>query len=108
MMCIFLTWRKVKIWPVSKEPSTATFENLSETFGVVLKRFRKTNDLSQMKLAMEAGMHLNALGNLERGVRNPSLRTVFLLCAALKVSAGDFIAAIEAEQKKPLKRRMSR
>jgi transcriptional regulator with XRE-family HTH domain len=48
-----------------------------------------------MKLAMEAGMHLNALGNLERGKHNPSLQTVFILCRALGVPVGEFTGAVE-------------
>lgn len=48
-----------------------------------------------MKLAMEAGMHLNALGNLERGKRNPSLHTIFVLCKALNVTVAKFLAAVE-------------
>ena len=71
------------------------FNELPETFGRVLKKYRQRKDWSQMKLAMEAGMHLNALGNLERGQRNPSLRTVFVLCKALGVSVAEFMAAVE-------------
>jgi transcriptional regulator with XRE-family HTH domain len=59
--------------------------DLPETFGRVLKKYRKRKKWSQMKLAMEAGMHLNAQGNLERGKHNPSLQTVFILCRAFKV-----------------------
>ena len=48
-----------------------------------------------MKLAMEAEMHLNALGNLERGKHNPSLQTVFILCRALNVQVAEFMGAVE-------------
>ena len=48
-----------------------------------------------MKLAIEAGMHLNALGNLERGVHNPSLQTIFVLCEALKISVAEFMTEVE-------------
>lgn len=48
-----------------------------------------------MKLAIEAGMHLNALGNLERGEHNPSLQTIFVLCKALRVSVAEFMAEVE-------------
>jgi transcriptional regulator with XRE-family HTH domain len=69
--------------------------DLPETFGQVLRKYRKRKKWSQMKLAMEAGMHLNALGNLERGKHNPSLQTVFILCRALGVSVGEFMTAME-------------
>ena len=71
------------------------FNDLPKTFGSVLRKYRTRKKWSQMKLAMEAGMHLNALGNLERGLRNPSLRTVFVLCKALGVSVAEFMAAVE-------------
>jgi len=69
--------------------------HLPDVFGRVLRRYRLRKDWSQMKLAMEAGMHLNALGNLERGQRNPSLQTIFLLCQALGVSVAKFMADVE-------------
>ena len=52
-----------------------------------------------MTLAIEAGMHLNALGNLERGVRNPSLQTIFVLCSALGVGVGKFMSDVESEMR---------
>ncbi len=60
-----------------------------------MREYRKRKGWSQMKLAMEAGMHLNALGNLERGKRNPSLQTIFLLCQALGVSLAEFMDGVE-------------
>ncbi len=55
--------------------------------------------MEQMKLAIEAGMHLNAVGNLERGQRNPSLQTVFLLYQALGVSVAEFMGEVEKNQR---------
>ena len=69
--------------------------DLPTAFGQVLKKYRKQKKWSQMKLAMEAGMHLNAVGNLERGKRNPSLQTVFIICRALGASVGPFMAEVD-------------
>ena len=74
--------------------------DLPETFGQVLRKYRKRKKWSQMKLAMEAGMHLNALGNLERGKHNPSLQTVFILCRALGVPVGEFVRTVEGASPK--------
>lgn len=71
------------------------FNELSTAFGQVLRKYRTHKKWSQMRLAMEAGMHLNALGNLERGKRNPSLHSIFVLCKALNVSVAKFMAAVE-------------
>ena len=68
---------------------------LPEAFGEVLRAHRAHKKWSQMKLANEAGLHLNQIGNLERGKRSPSLQTVFLLAKALKVPAAEIVAAVE-------------
>jgi transcriptional regulator with XRE-family HTH domain len=69
--------------------------DLPTAFGAELRKLRKAKGWSQMKLAMEAGLHLNALGHLERGARTPSLHTVFALCRALEVPAAVLIASVE-------------
>jgi len=69
--------------------------DLPTAFGVELRKLRKAKGWSQMKLAMEAGLHLNALGHLERGERTPSLHTVFVLCRALEVPVAALIASVE-------------
>lgn len=48
-----------------------------------------------MTLAMHAGLHLNAVSNLERGLRSPTLQTVFLLSQALGVPASTLVAEVE-------------
>jgi transcriptional regulator with XRE-family HTH domain len=68
---------------------------LPSAFGQVLRQFRTKKGWSQMQLAMEAGLHLNALGNLERGQRSPTLQTTFALAKALDIPAVKFIAAVE-------------
>lgn len=50
-----------------------------------------TRGLSQECLAERAGLHTNTIGLLERGLRQPSLYTVFQLAQALNVSPTDFI-----------------
>ncbi len=71
------------------------FDDLPIAFGQALRKCRTHKKWSQMKLAMEAGMHLNALGNLERGKRNPSLHTIFILCRALDISVAKFMTGVE-------------
>jgi transcriptional regulator with XRE-family HTH domain len=48
-----------------------------------------------MDLATRAGLHLNALSNLERGKRSPSLHPVFIIARALGIPASKLIAAVE-------------
>lgn len=68
-----------------------TESELPIAFGKALRKFRKQKGWSQMRLASEAGMHLNALGNLERGKHNPSLVTIFVLSRALGVNVSDLL-----------------
>ncbi|MFT3784334.1 MAG: helix-turn-helix transcriptional regulator [Nibricoccus sp.] len=73
------------------KPSTS----VATAFGLVLRKHREAKGWSQMQLAMEADMHLNAVGNLERGTHNPSLRTVFILCRAMGVPTDKFVKEVE-------------
>ncbi len=50
-----------------------------------------------MTLATKAGLHLNAVGHLERGQRSPTLPTVFALCRALEIPVAKFFAALEKQ-----------
>jgi len=48
-----------------------------------------------MKLAEEADMHINAIGNIERGIQIPSLETILLLGRALGVPAATLVDEVE-------------
>lgn len=75
-------------------------QELPEAFGKVLCRYRERKGWSQMTLATKAGLHLNAVSNLERGKRSPSLYTVMVLSRALGVSASRLVAAVERAEPK--------
>lgn len=56
-----------------------------------VRRLRDEAGLSQEQLAFDAGMKRSYLSDLERGVRNPSVRAVGRLAAALNVPAADLL-----------------
>lgn len=58
-------------------------------FGKHLKKLREENGWTQEELADKAGMHFTYIGQIERGVRNPSLINLHKLAKALKVTAGE-------------------
>ncbi|HRD26791.1 MAG TPA: helix-turn-helix transcriptional regulator [Caulobacter sp.] len=62
--------------------------------GREIRRHRKALNLSQEALAERAGLHRNYIGFLERGERNPSASTVFLLARVLGVSTAELVAGI--------------
>lgn len=68
---------------------------LQVNFGNVLRLHRENKGWSQMKLAMEANLHLNALGKIERGEQNPTLHTIQLLSNALGIKMSQLIAEVE-------------
>jgi len=60
-----------------------------------LRSVRESRDLSQEELAARAGYHRTYIGQLERGEKSPSLRTIFNLSAALEVSPSVLIRRVE-------------
>ena len=56
-------------------------------FGIRLKSEREKQNLTQQALAAKAHTKQDYIAQIERGARNPSLRTLINLLAALDVSA---------------------
>lgn len=67
-------------------------ESIAKNLGSNIKKFRLEKGLSQEHLALRAGVHPAYLGRLERGEKCPTLDTVFKICEALDVPAGDLIS----------------
>lgn len=61
--------------------------------GNVLRDLRKERGFSQQALALECDMDRTYYGGIERGERNPSLKNVYKLCKALKISAAELFRA---------------
>lgn len=61
--------------------------DIKKQFGSNLRKLRQEKNLTQEELAYRAGMHFTYIGQIERGVRNPSLINLFKLSKALQVSA---------------------
>lgn len=64
---------------------------LKEDFGENLRKFRLGSNLTQEKLALEAGLSLRFIQNLESGERQPSLETLFKLARALNTSPEELV-----------------
>jgi len=56
------------------------------------KRFRLASGLSQEKLSELSGLTQQYISDLERGLRNPTVVTLYELAVALKVSPVELIA----------------
>jgi len=67
----------------------------ASAFGRLLRKRRTDRGLSQEALAAKAGYERAFISLVELGKRNPSLRTVFDLCAALDIRPSIFIRQVE-------------
>jgi len=64
-------------------------------FGRVLRNIRKDSKISQDDLGAKSGYHRTYIGQLERGEKSPSLRTLFNLAASLGVSPSTIVKGVE-------------
>lgn len=80
-------------------------------FGMRLKRERERQGLSQQTLAAKALTRQDYIAQIERGVRNPALRTLMNIVAALDVSADHLIYGVtvseDGDEKKVLVKEFS-
>lgn len=70
-------------------------QQIAATFGRVLREQRLAAGMSQEGLALNALVDRTFVSQLERGVRQPTLTTVFRLAAALGVAPADLIQRME-------------
>jgi len=58
---------------------------LQTKFGKAVRQFRLANGLTIEALAQDAGIWYSYLGEIERGMRNPSLAVIGALAGSLRV-----------------------
>lgn len=66
-------------------------------FGLVLRELRKRQGLSQEKLAQVAEMERNYVSLLERGQNSASVKNIFSLAKALKITVAEFMGMVESK-----------
>jgi transcriptional regulator with XRE-family HTH domain len=64
-------------------------------FGRNVARIRVERGLSQDKLAEKADLDRTYLSGIERGVRNPGIKTVLRIAQALNVPVDDFCKGVK-------------
>lgn len=67
-------------------------------FGQAVRKRRMELDLSQEGLAERADLHRTYVADIERGVRNISLRNIHKLAQALEMSIADLFASFPADK----------
>lgn len=66
-------------------------EEIKIKFGKHLRKLREERGWTQEDLADKAGMHFTYIGQIERGLRNPSLVNLERLAKALGINAGKLL-----------------
>jgi transcriptional regulator with XRE-family HTH domain len=66
-------------------------KRLSIAFGQQLKKIRESKGLSQFKAAEKSGMEAGNFGKYESGRREPGLKTLFTIAAALEIKPGELL-----------------
>ena len=75
---------------MSKRDQTLTL------FGRNVARFRNKCGFSQDTLAEKADLDRTYISGIERGVRNPGIKTVLRIARALNVTVGDLCKQVDA------------
>lgn len=68
-----------------------THKDILIKFGHKVQEARKARDISQEKLAVMLSMHRTYIGMIERGERNPTIRTLYKISKALKIKASEIL-----------------
>ncbi|KKR80661.1 MAG: DNA-binding protein [Candidatus Daviesbacteria bacterium GW2011_GWA1_41_61] len=68
-----------------------THKQVLEKFGQKMQKVRQSSGVTQEELAARLGMHRTYIGLIERGERNPTIRTLYKIAKALKVPASDLL-----------------
>jgi transcriptional regulator with XRE-family HTH domain len=73
---------------------------LNDSFANTLRKLRTEKELSQEELAFKANLHRTYISQLERGLKSPTLNTLYILAGVLDISLAEFINLIEKDVKK--------
>ena len=74
---------------------TEGIDSLEMSFGRVLQQLRRERGFSQEELGFRSGYHRTYISLLERGLKSPSLRTIFQLAKVLEVGPSQMILSVQ-------------
>ena len=72
----------------------------AKLIGYVIQRYRKERQMSQELLSGLAGLDRTHYSKIERGLRSPTIETLFRIAGALAVPPHTIIETIEQELEK--------
>lgn len=68
---------------------------IAKVFGNVLREIRLENNISQEKLAEYCDLDRTYISLLERGLRQPTITTLFIISSTLKIDPNQLIKKVE-------------
>jgi transcriptional regulator with XRE-family HTH domain len=74
-------------------------KNPDTSFAEVLSKLRKKAGMSQDQLAAASGLDRSFISLLERGVRQPSLRSTIDIAKGLGITASEFVEMVTNQNK---------
>jgi transcriptional regulator with XRE-family HTH domain len=83
-----------------KAPRHTSSNHIPAAFGDVLREERKRQNISQEQLALYADVDRTFVSQIERGIRQPTLTTLFKLARVLKVAPSALVARMERSLKR--------
>ncbi|MEQ8339158.1 MAG: helix-turn-helix transcriptional regulator [Cyclobacteriaceae bacterium] len=75
----------------SNKTEKSEYSNIPKEFGKVLAILRKEKGMTQYDLVASSGLSLRMISDMERGLIQPSLITLFKLAKGLNISILDLI-----------------
>lgn len=71
-------------------------KSLEVRFGNLLRELREKSGLTQEELATDCELDRTYISLLERGLRQPTLKTIFVLAKALNINPSSIIKELES------------
>ena len=72
---------------------------MTEALGQAVRELRLKRGLSQQELARKSGLHPTYISGIERGLRNPTWRSIGRVCDALGVTISELAALAERQER---------
>lgn len=82
-------------WGVASQTKVVEKLDPSAAFGQLLRKHRVRLKMSQEALAAKAGYERAFISLIELGKTNPSLRSIFDICATLQIKPSAFLRQVE-------------
>jgi transcriptional regulator with XRE-family HTH domain len=82
-------------WDVASSPKNSTNLDPSAAFGQLLRKHRLRLKMSQEALAAKSGYERAFISLIELGKTNPSLRSIFDICASVRIKPSVFLRQVE-------------